>query len=82
MLLETGFADLSYNVKRNILGAVSIRGVTSYHLFCIDTYNTNPNEIVKLSRRSKWQEKHGNQNRYCLFINQTLIFHDNIHNRE
>lgn len=51
-LLVTGFGDVTYNARRNILGAISVTGKIGYHLFNIATSKTD--ETVKLIRKSKW----------------------------
>ena len=51
--LDTGFGDLTYNIKRNLLGAISLSGKIAYHLFTVDTNCRNIKESVKLIRKSK-----------------------------
>lgn len=57
-LKVTGQGDVTYNSRRNILGAIPINGKVSYHLFNVDISGSNTNDVVKLSRQSKWYDQH------------------------
>ena len=47
--LVTGNGDVTYNQRRGIPGAISVRDAIAYHLFIIeDNHNT------KLLRKTKW----------------------------
>ena len=60
LALDTGWGDLTYNTKRNLLGAISLSGRISYHLFFVDTTCLNIKESIKLLRKSKWDPKYAN----------------------
>ena len=50
--------DVSYNAKRGMFGAISLVGRTSYHLFSVNSRSSDPRDIVKLCRQSKWHPQH------------------------
>ena len=58
LTLVTGFGDLTYNTKRNLLGAISVSGKIAYHLFSVDANCSTLQESVKLIRKSKWNSWH------------------------
>ena len=58
-IIDTGFGDLTYNSKRNLLGAISVSGKIAYHLFFVDTNCLNIKKSVKLIRKSKWHLQYG-----------------------
>lgn len=46
---------MAYNARRGFLGAISVEGKISYHLFKIDVSNLTQNgNAVRLCRKSKW----------------------------
>ena len=55
-MIATGYGDVSYNSRRNLLAAMPWTQKTFFHLFNIQ-YNasTSNNYTVKLLKRSKWQ---------------------------
>lgn len=57
IFLVTGQGNVTYNVRRNILGAIPVGGQIAYHLFTVDDYASDPNNIVKLNRKSKWHSQ-------------------------
>ena len=58
-ILSLGTGDITYNSRRNILGAFPLYREISYHLFNVDSNASKTNkDIVKLTRKSKWQSKH------------------------
>lgn len=58
--LETGFGDVTYNSRRNILGSISLGGKISYHLYNIEYGGQKSNYCVKLLRKSKWHSEYSN----------------------
>ncbi len=52
-----GFGDVTYNSRRSILGVIPVTGKIAYHLFSINTGASSTEEIVKLSRKSKWHSQ-------------------------
>ena len=48
-LLETGRGAVTYNLRRNMLGAIPIANKVAYHLFTVDTHTSNALNIIKLS---------------------------------
>ena len=61
LTIVTGFGDLTYNTKRNLLGAISLSGKIAHHLFSVDTDCVNTKESVKLLRKSKWHSQYTNE---------------------
>lgn len=58
-----GEGDITYNPRRNLLGAIPIGGQLAYHLFKINTdaaKTSKPEDIVKVVRQSKWHSQYGN----------------------
>ena len=55
--LVTGDGDLTYNVRRSMLGAIPLAGKTTYHLFKIETGSLRSENIVTLYRKSKWYQE-------------------------
>ena len=53
MATDVGNGDLTYNTKRNLLGAISLNGKTAYHLFTVDTNCTNIKESDKANTQIK-----------------------------
>ena len=60
MATDAGYGDLTYNTKRNLLGAISLNKKIAYHLFTVDTNSANIKESVKLIRKSKWHSQYHN----------------------
>ena len=57
-LLATGYGDVAYNPRRNILGAIPVGGKIAYHLYNFD--NSKVGNSVKLTRKSKWHSQYNN----------------------
>ena len=55
-----GWGDLTYNTKRNLLGAISLGGKIAYHIFAVDANYLNIKESVKLIRKSRWHSQYDN----------------------
>jgi hypothetical protein len=53
-----GWGDVSYNSRRGILAAIPAAGRIGYHLFNVDAKASNDDDIVKLSRKSKWHSQY------------------------
>ena len=58
---ETGHGDVTYNSRRNILGAIPVGKTIAYHLFNIDPNASSAKDIVKLHRKSKWPTQYCTQ---------------------
>ena len=54
------YGDLTYNTKRNLLGAISVTGKIAYHLFTVNTNCSNLKDSAKLIRKSKWHPQYKN----------------------
>lgn len=54
--LVTGTGDVTYNSRRGILGAISVGGKISYHLYSLAT--SKAGDIVKLIRKSRWHSQY------------------------
>ena len=61
MTIDTGQGDITYNTKRNLLGAISLNKKIAYHLFTVDAICLNLKECVKLTRKSKWHSQYSNK---------------------
>ena len=49
---------MTYNPRRKILGAISLKGKVAYHLFSVDTETSKTKDIIKLCRKSKWHAEY------------------------
>lgn len=56
----TGYGDVTTNMRRSILGAISLQDKIAYHLLTIDAASFKNDEIVKLSRKSQWHPQYSN----------------------
>ena len=59
LLLVAGFGDVTYNPRRNFLGAICVGGKIAYHLYKFDT--SKPDGIVKLIRKSSWHSQYNSE---------------------
>ena len=59
IILVTGHGDVTYNPRRNILGAVPVRGKITYHLN--DIAAGKGGNYVKLIRKSKWHSQYSKE---------------------
>ena len=57
-MIDTGFGDFTYNPRRNILGALSVRDKIAYHLFNIGYTRQKNKDDVKLLKKLKWPEEY------------------------
>ena len=57
IIVVTGHGDVTYNLRRSILGAISVGGKISYHLYNFSTSKAS-NNIMKLIRKSKWHSQY------------------------
>lgn len=57
-MIDTDYGDMTYNLRRGLLGAIPVQGHAAYHLFNFDT-SKNDN-IVNLKRKSKWHSQYPN----------------------
>ena len=62
-LAVTGVGDVTYNSRRNMLGGICLGGGVAYHLWNIDANASRVDDIVKLSRRSRWHWQYNFENR-------------------
>ena len=62
-LLVTGFGDLAYNAKKNLLGAICVSNKTAYYLFSVNPNYSDAKDMVKLSRKSKWHSQYSQEER-------------------
>ena len=61
-LLVVGPGDVAYNIRRSLIGAISIGEQTASHLFSIDSSKSIGNkDIVKLIRKSKWHPQYSSK---------------------
>lgn len=49
-----GEGDMTYNPRRNILGALTVKRKIAYHLYHISLNPSKVSEAVKLCRKSQW----------------------------
>lgn len=52
----TGYGDVSYNSRRNILGAISLDKKVAYHLWVIEYSQQKNNYNIKLLQKAKWHQ--------------------------
>ena len=50
--LVTGSGDVTYNIRRRILGAIPVKLTTTYHLYNFVT--SKAGDVVNLIRKSRW----------------------------
>ena len=55
-LLGTGDGDVTYNPRRNFLGAMCVEGKIAYHLYNFGTSKSGG--IVKLIRKTRWHSQY------------------------
>ena len=67
-LLVTGLGDVTYNPRRNFLGAMCVAWKIAYYLYSFGTSKSDG--IVKLIRKSKWHSQYSTE-----FGNNKLISH-------
>lgn len=73
--LVTGPGDVSYNLRRDLLGAISLERKIAYHLFGIDHAGQKYNSGAKLLKKAKWHSQYDTDNRNqsnLLVISQTI----------
>jgi len=58
-LLDAGMGDVTYNPRRNILGAMCVEGKIAYHLYNFGTSKSD--SIVKLIRKTRWHSQYSIQ---------------------
>ena len=56
--LATSYGDLTYNTRRNVLGAIPLTGKIAYHLWIIEYSGQRSNYDIKLLRKSRWPVQH------------------------
>lgn len=55
----TGYGDLAYNSRRNIIGAMPIKGKVAYHLFSTQYSSHGKSRYdVKQLRKAKWPSQY------------------------
>ena len=64
--LEVGQGDVTYNSRRNLLGAICVGDQITYHLFKLETHSLRHGDIATLCRRSKWHRE--NRLSYSIYI--------------
>ena len=64
--LVTGNGDVTYNPRRNILGAIPIEGEIVYHLYQFPTSKADNN--VKLIRKSRWHTQYRTEEGIYIYI--------------
>ena len=68
--LVTGYGDVTYNSRRNLLGAMAVGTDIDYHLFMISANSPNAsNSAAKLCRKAKsYNQYRESECRYNLFL--------------
>lgn len=72
LLLDAGWGDVAYNMRRGILGGIPIGGRIAYHLFLVDENASRTDEIAKLCRKSKWHYQYRNASSICWWLSVSL----------
>lgn len=49
---------MTYNLRRNLLAAISLKGKLLYHLFHLGNSSHKKSPLVQLLRKSKWNPNH------------------------
>jgi len=52
----TGYGDVTFNPRRNLLGAMPVGRKTAYHLFNFGISKSD--DIVRLIRKSRWHSQY------------------------
>lgn len=60
---------MTYNSKRNILGAITLGEKTAYHLFDIGYSKQKGNYSAKLLKKFKWHPEYSTRHRIYQFLN-------------
>lgn len=68
--LATGVGDITYNLRRNILGAISVGGKIAYHLFTLAKSNFHDN--VNLVRKSRWHPQYSADERKLSIFSRSV----------
>mgnify|MGYP000913279474 FL=1 len=74
-LLGTGYGDVAFNPRRNILGAMCVKGKIAYQLYNFGTSKSDG--IVKLIRKTKWHSQYSTKkgnNQFISYVRLVLIF--------
>ena len=58
-LLVTGHGEVTYNPRRNFLGAMWVGGKIAYHLYHFGTSKSDG--IIKLIRKSRWHSQYSTE---------------------
>ena len=66
-ITANGSIDMTYNSRRNIFGAIPLRGNIVYHLFKVDVGASKLKDIVRLCRKTKWHSQHRTPS-YCKIV--------------
>ena len=66
LFILAGHGDVTFNDKRNLLGAISVENEIAYHLFSVDIDSSDKKNTVKLTRKSKWHSQ--NSKSKCKFF--------------
>ena len=61
LFLVTGYGDVTFNPRRNFLGAMCAGGEIAYHLYKFDISKSD--DIVKLIRKSRWHSQYSTKKR-------------------
>ena len=74
-----GYGEVAYNPRRNILGAMCVKGKIAYHLY--NFASSRDGSIVKLIRKSKWHDQNTKKEGYYdLFQFSSLLTYSHLDN--
>lgn len=78
-LSAIGHGDVTFNPRRNILGAICVGGEVTYHLFKVNSHSSkNDDAAVELYRKSKWHPEYHTFKSHIafssIFMNLDLLF--------
>ena len=62
--LDTGFGDVTYNSRRNLLCAIPLAEKAAYHLWDLGYSGQKSNYGAKLLKKSKWQSQYSSRRGY------------------
>ena len=83
-MIGSGIGDMTYNTRKNILGAISVNGKTAYHLFKVEHDGSDSRNNVKLLRKTKLHSLHQpieDARTSTMFFHISLFFHSKLYFR-
>ena len=71
--MVSGRGDVTYNLRRKILGAIPLDEYIDYHIFKVDAASEN-RDMVKLLRKAKWHAPEEGMQSFCCCKSINFVF--------